>query len=74
MKTETIPTQRRMLRVREAAIYLGVSVAYLNALRCKGGGPVFCKLSRAVAYHPDDLEKWLVERRRTSTSDNGGAK
>ena len=64
--------QRRMLRVPEAATHLGVSVSYLNALRCRGGGPIFVRMGRAVAYHPDDLEAWLAARRRTSTSDQGG--
>lgn len=69
-------THKRMLRVPEAATFLGVSVAYLNALRCKGGGPVFVRMGRAVAYHPDDLTAWLADKRRTSTSDrgDGGAK
>jgi predicted DNA-binding transcriptional regulator AlpA len=65
---------RRLLKVPEAAIYLAVSVAYLNALRCRGGGPVFVRMGRAVAYHPDDLEAWLAARRRTSTSDQGDAR
>lgn len=67
-------TQRRMLKVPEAALLLGISVAYLNALRCKGGGPQFLKFGRAVAYDPADLEKWAAERRRSSTSDHGGVK
>ena len=67
-------TQKRVLRAPEAATFLGVSVSYLNALRCRGGGPVFVRMGRAVAYHPDDLEKWIADRRRVSTSDDGGAK
>lgn len=55
-------------------MFVGVSVAYLNALRCKGGGPQFLKLGRAVLYDPTDLETWLSDKRRTSTSDKGGAK
>jgi predicted DNA-binding transcriptional regulator AlpA len=66
--------QKRMLRVPEAATFLSVSVSYLNALRCRGGGPVFVRMGRAVAYHPDDLEAWLAARRRASTSDQGGAR
>jgi predicted DNA-binding transcriptional regulator AlpA len=71
---ENTATQRRMLRVPEAATFLGVSVSYLNALRCRGGGPIFVSMGRAVAYHIDDLERWLSERRRTSTSDKGGVR
>ncbi len=67
-------TQKRMLRVPEAAVYLGVSVSYLNSLRSRGGGPIFVSMGRAVAYHPDDLDKWCAARRRASTSDKGGAK
>lgn len=74
MKTDTATPQRRLLRVQEAAKYLGLSVAYLNGLRSKGGGPVFVRMGRAVAYHPDDLEKWIADKRRSSTSDQGGAK
>lgn len=74
MGTDRAAPERRMLRVQEAAKYLGLSVAYLNALRCKGGGPVFVRMGRAVAYHPDDLEKWIADKRRASTSDQGGAK
>ncbi len=62
---------RRMLRVTEAAMYLALSVSFLNKLRCGGGGPAFRKIGRAVLYDPADLETWLSERRRVSTSDNG---
>jgi excisionase family DNA binding protein len=60
-------TGARMLRVREAADYLGVSVSYLNKLRCSGGGVAFSELGRAVVYNPADLEEWLAAQRRTST-------
>jgi hypothetical protein len=62
----------RMFRVREAAKFLSLSVSYLNKLRCGGGGPVFYKVGRAVLYAPTDLESWLANRRRQSTSDMGG--
>ena len=65
-------TQRRMLRVTEAATFLGLSASFLNKLRCSGGGPAFRKIGRAVLYDPADLENWLADRRRVSTSDTGG--
>jgi predicted DNA-binding transcriptional regulator AlpA len=65
---------RRMLRVSEAATFLGLSVSFLNKLRCAGAGPAFRKIGRAVVYDPADLEAWLVDRRRISTSDTGGDK
>lgn len=65
------PSPPRLLRVTEAAQLLGVSVSFLNKLRCHGGGPAFCKVGRAVAYDPSDLAAWLKSRRRVSTSDEG---
>jgi predicted DNA-binding transcriptional regulator AlpA len=64
--------ERRMLRVTEAANFLSLSASFLNKLRCSGGGPAFRKIGRAVLYDPADLESWLSDRRRTSTSDDGG--
>lgn len=65
-------TDRRMLRVTEAAAYLALSVSFLNKLRCSGGGPVFRKVGRAVLYHPTDLDVWLASHRRSTTSDISG--
>lgn len=59
------------LNVEAAASYTGLSVSTLNKLRVFGGGPIFYKLGRRVAYDTADLEAWLAERRRRSTSDDG---
>ena len=61
------------LNVDEAAAYVGLSASTLNKLRVFGGGPVFLKLGRRVAYDVSDLDAWLSERRRRSTSDSGQA-
>ncbi len=62
-------TNRRMMRVNEAARFLGLSISFLNKLRCSGGGPRFIKIGRAVLYDPSDLDSWLLSRRRASTSE-----
>lgn len=54
-----------------AADYLGLSPATLETLRIRGGGPTFSKLGRRVVYAREDLDAWLAERRRRSTSDPG---
>ncbi len=54
-----------------AADYLGLSPATLETLRIRGGGPTFSKLGRRVVYQREDLDAWLAERRRQSTSDPG---
>ncbi|MEZ5669891.1 MAG: helix-turn-helix domain-containing protein [Alphaproteobacteria bacterium] len=59
------------LNVDEAAAFIGLSTSTLAKLRLYGGGPVFCKLGRRVVYRQSDLEDWLAQRVRRSTSDQG---
>ena len=60
------------LGVDAAAHHIGLSVSTLNKLRVSGGGPIFLKLGRRVAYDVADLDAWLATKRRRSTSDAGG--
>ena len=55
-------------RTNEAAGYLGLKKCTLEAWRCRGGGPVFLKLGKAVRYRKKDLDAFLNSRLRTSTS------
>ena len=57
------------LPVADAAVYSGVSVSYLNKLRCTGGGPVYIARGRRIIYDTRDLDAWLNSGRRRSTSD-----
>jgi hypothetical protein len=63
----------RKLRPSEAAAYTGLSSSTLAKYRVFGGGPPFYKLGRRVVYDVRDLDSWVAERRRVSTSDLGGA-
>ncbi|OPL16338.1 MAG: excisionase [delta proteobacterium ML8_D] len=63
-----------MLRTKEAAQFLGLKKATLEAWRCKGGGPVFLKMGKAVRYRQEDLNSFLKSNLRTSTSDQGYAR
>jgi predicted site-specific integrase-resolvase len=54
-----------------AARLLGLSVKTLRRWRWAGKGPAFRKIGRAVRYANSDLEAYIVEARRTSTSDPG---
>ena len=65
-------TATSRFNVDEAATYIGLSASTLNKLRVFGGGPVFLKLGRRVAYDLADLDRWLDSKRRLSTSDTGG--
>ncbi|MGN8547810.1 hypothetical protein ACQPTN_24805 [Bradyrhizobium sp. 13971] len=55
--------------VKGAAAYTGFGEGYLNKLRCKGGGPIFIKKAGVIRYDPDDLDIWLEDGKRKSTSD-----
>jgi hypothetical protein len=61
----------KVLTNSEAARYVRVSTSFLNKRRCSGGGPRFVRMGRRVGYLIDDLDHWLQEQRRRSTSDNG---
>ena len=59
------------LNNREAADYLGLKATTLNKWRCHGTGPPYIKVGRLVRYRRADLDEFLRERVRTSTSDKG---
>lgn len=51
-----------LLTEREAAEFLAVSPATLNAWRTRRQGPRYIKLGRAVRYQQADLAAWLESR------------
>lgn len=61
---------RPKMRTPAAAIYTGFSVSFLNKARTYGTGPDFIKLpGGGVIYDPDDIDRWLAEHKRSSTSE-----
>lgn len=62
---------RKLLSTSEAAAYCGSSPSTLEKLRCFGGGAAYLKIGRRVVYDPSDLDQWLADKRRRSTSDPG---
>lgn len=66
--------ENTLLTERQAAESLSLSVRTLQGWRVSGGGPLFVKLGgRCVRYRVRDIERWIEERRRSSTSDPGGS-
>jgi excisionase family DNA binding protein len=61
---------RKMLATPQAANYVGLGKSTLDKARLIGSGPRFVKLGRRVLYDPTDLDAWLNEHRRSSTSDH----
>lgn len=60
---------RKMLATPQAANYVGLGKSTLDKARLSGSGPRFVKLGRRVLYDPTDLDAWLNQHRRSSTSD-----
>lgn len=56
-----------VMTVQQASEYLGLAVSTLNKWRCQGGGPVFIKMGRAVRYRIEDLEKYVITKKRIFT-------
>lgn len=61
-------TNQNILSTKRAAGYIGLSPATLEAWRCRGSGPKFLKLGKAIRYRQSDLEDFLNSRVHTSTS------
>jgi predicted DNA-binding transcriptional regulator AlpA len=56
----------------EVAEILGISPRTLERKRVAGDGPPYVKLGRSVRYVEADLIQWVEDRRRNSTSEQGG--
>jgi hypothetical protein len=57
---------------KELSYILGVNIQLLTFLRKTGRGPKYVKFGyRNVIYAAVEVEKYLKERERLSTSDNG---
>lgn len=61
--------KKTMLTTTEAAVYLGLSKACLEAWRNRGGGPAFVKMQRACRYPKKNLDDFLKACTRHSTSE-----
>lgn len=58
---------------RQEATRTGFSVRTLQAWRCRGDGPPYLKVGRAVRYDPRAVDAWLGSKARIHTSDPGTA-
>jgi len=58
---KTMESQPLVVREREAARLLGISIAGLRRWRAERRGPPFVKIERCVAYRVRDLEAFLAE-------------
>ncbi len=70
---QATPTQsgkgRVLVDTDDAARYLGLAKQTLAKFRVSGESPPYYKIGRRVLYDRADLDEWLANRRRRSTSD-----
>lgn len=58
-----------LITPKDAALALSISIKTLEAMRIKGLGPKYVKVSsRKVAYRADHLKEWIDNRTFSSTS------
>ena len=63
-----------LINEKEAGAFLGLTVRALQAMRQRGDGCRFIRLSsRCIRYRRADLKAWAEARLRTSTADDGQA-
>ncbi len=60
---------QRLFIAEDAATYLGLAVQTLAKLRWSGDSPPYCKVGRRVLYDREEMDAWISERKRRSTSD-----
>ena len=68
------PEGKRMLIAEDAAQYLGLATQTLAKMRWSGESPPFFKVGRRVLYEREELDAWLAQRKRRSTSDTDSAR
>jgi excisionase family DNA binding protein len=62
----------QLLTIDDLAEYLRVSRATVRTWRARGGGPLGIKVGRHVRYRPEDVERWLDERKSEPLSEPDG--
>jgi hypothetical protein len=72
-RLDTVPRQLEevILDTRRASEYLGLAVTTLEKRRTAGVQPRFVRLGRSIRYRIPDLNAFLEDNIRNSTSDTG---
>jgi hypothetical protein len=65
LRMNPAPKSRRLHR-KEAALYLGVSLSWLDKARMAGLGPAFIKIGARVVYDVADLDFYLRQNRHAT--------
>lgn len=66
---ENFTNQSRRYRTADAATYCASTKSTFEKYRLTGEGPAYIKLGRTVVYDQNDLDVWLNNNKRQSTSE-----
>lgn len=64
-------TNTPLISPEKAAEHLNLAPSTLAKMRLAGTSPKYAKMGRRVAYRREDLDAWITERIRSSTSEIG---
>lgn len=70
LRNTSLSGKRPRVRTPIAAAYIGCSQSALCKARVYGGGPPFYKVGSCVVYDLDEIDLWLLARRRLSTAES----
>jgi len=62
---------QKLLNEKQVSALTGRAVPTLQKDRLKGTGLRFVRLGRLIRYRPEDVEAWIEQNLRESTSDPG---
>lgn len=72
MTNDDDTTPRLLWPTSKTAEAVSLQPQTLRAMRSRGDGPTFVRLSaNRVLYDPADVRKWIESRKRISTADPG---
>ena len=70
--SRAVPQKVVLWTEKETAKHIGFDARTLQSWRMKGTGPQYVQISpRCIRYRPEDIDAWIEERLRRSTSDSG---
>lgn len=72
MTTQDVPFPR-WAGTQATAEHINVSESHLNNMRVRGDGPPFVKMGRKVLYDLNEVDAWLCQKRRRSTTEGEAA-
>ena len=69
MRSQLNSSLRRRIHRKQAALYIGTSLSWLDKSRLRGDGPIYLQIGGRIVYDTADLDDYLAKCRRQSTTE-----